>query len=86
MTGLGVGDIVVTGGTKGVLSGSGVNYSLPVTPTGPTVTAQVSASAAQDATGNSNTASVSGLVTYGSGNFQFVGSSAASNVIHLIAP
>ena len=31
--------------------------------------------------GNSNTASVSGLVTYGSGNFQFVGSSAASNVI-----
>ena len=57
--------ITVTNGSKGSLSGSGANYTIPVTPTGAgAVTCLVNAGAAQDAAGNNNTASNTATVTY----------------------
>jgi len=58
VTGLEVGEIVVTNGVKGALTGSGWNYALPVTPSGQgAVTCRVPADAAQDGGGHGNTAS-----------------------------
>src|SRR5207302_469756 len=62
-----VGGIAVTNGTKGALAGSGATYTLPVTPSDQgAVTCQANAGAAQDAAGNSNTASNTASVTYDS--------------------
>ncbi|MCX8052988.1 MAG: C10 family peptidase, partial [Armatimonadetes bacterium] len=55
VTGLTEDEIEVTGGTKGTLSGSGANYTLPVTPTGDgTVTCRVPGGVAQNAQGKQN--------------------------------
>lgn len=65
VTGLSADAIAVGNGTKGALSGSGTTYTLPVTPVSQgSVTCQVTAAAAQDATGNPNTASNTASVTY----------------------
>jgi hypothetical protein len=62
VTGLTTGGITVTNGSKGTLSGSGANYTLPVTPTAQgAVTCQVNAGVA-----NGNTASNTASVTYDS--------------------
>ena len=68
VTGLTEADITVTGGSKGILAGSGAGpYTLPVTPSAQgSVTCQVSAGAAQDAAGNSNAASNLLSITYDS--------------------
>ena len=67
VTGLTAGEVTVTGGTKGALSGSGTTYTIPVTPTGQgAVTCLVTAGAAQDATGNTNTVSNNLSITYDS--------------------
>ncbi len=64
VTGLTAAGITVTNGTKGILSGSGTTYSLPVSATAAgTVTCQVNAAVASDAAGNSNTASNNASVT-----------------------
>jgi hypothetical protein len=59
VTGFSADDILVSGGSKGTFAGSGANYSLVVTPnpnsTG-TITVDVPAAVATDATGNPNTA------------------------------
>ena len=68
----GVSNSVAVGNAKNLCNGISVLFSSNAVFSNITVANVV---------GNSNTASVSGLVTYGSGNFQFVGSSAASNVI-----
>lgn len=57
VTGFSVDDVVVSGGTKGTLAGSGSNYSITVTP--PTIgtgaiTIDVAAGAAVDSAGNPN--------------------------------
>ena len=49
VTGFAVGDVTVTGGTKGTFSGSGSSYTLVVTPAGSAdVTVEVAADAAKD--------------------------------------
>ncbi|MCY4174624.1 MAG: Ig-like domain-containing protein, partial [Cyanobacteria bacterium MAG CAR3_bin_5] len=51
VTGFATGDVTVTGGTKGALTGSGASYSLPVTPTGNVnVVVTVAANAVTDGT------------------------------------
>jgi|688.fasta_scaffold23724_2 hypothetical protein len=59
VTGFSADDILVTNGSKGAFAGSGANYTLLVTPnpnsTG-TITVDVPAAVATDATGNPNTA------------------------------
>ncbi len=58
-------EVVVTGGTKGVLSGGGSAYSIPVIPSGEgTVTCMVPAGAAVDSLGNPNLASNLASVVY----------------------
>ncbi|MFY9238580.1 MAG: Ig-like domain-containing protein [Roseovarius sp.] len=53
-----VGDVVVTNGTKGTFNGSGVSYTLLITPQfGKTVSVSVAVNVADDAAGNGNTAS-----------------------------
>ena len=68
VTGLGVGNITLVNGSKGTLSGSGANYTLPVTPTGQgAVTCTVNAGAATDAATNPNTVSNTASVTFDTG-------------------
>ena len=65
VTGLVVGNITVTNGTMGTLSGSGASYTLPVTPTGQgAVTCTVHAGAVTDAATNPNPVSNTASVTY----------------------
>ncbi|GAB3713825.1 hypothetical protein GCM10027592_53330 [Spirosoma flavus] len=62
-----VGDISVSNGTKGTLSGSGANYTLPITPSGTgtvTISVSVAANVATDGAGNGNTASNAFTITY----------------------
>jgi len=57
VTGFTASDIVVTGGTKGALSGSGSTYTMPVTPNKNSTTpivVSVAANVAQDSSGNGN--------------------------------
>lgn len=58
VTGFDLTDITVAGGSKGNFAGTGAIYTFDLTPSGPgvTVTADVAASAAQDAAGNNNSA------------------------------
>ena len=58
--------ITVTGGTAGTLTGSGANYTLPVTPliSGNTLTASVPANSAQDGAGNPSNAASATAVTF----------------------
>ena len=65
VTGLTAGEIVVTGGTKGALTGSARSYRLVVTPSSDgNVTCRVPANAAQDPSGNNNTVSNTATVAY----------------------
>ncbi len=67
VTGLAVGDIVVTGGTAENLAGSGTTYTADLVPYGQgAVTASVAAGAATDAAGNASTASEELSVRYDS--------------------
>jgi|GEM_PF-3023375 len=57
VTGFTIGDITVTGGTKGALAGSGKDYTIDITPAGDgIVTVDVAAGTATDAAGNDNLA------------------------------
>ncbi|OAI41772.1 hypothetical protein AYO41_01415 [Verrucomicrobia bacterium SCGC AG-212-E04] len=58
--------ISVTGGTKGTMTGSGANYTLPVTPliSGNTLTVSVPSNSAQDGAGNPSNAASATAVTY----------------------
>ena len=59
VTGFAIGDVVVVGGTKGAFAGAGTTYTLVVTPTGTSTTADVAAGLATSAiTGNLTGASV----------------------------
>ena len=66
VTGLVIGDIVVTNGSKSALSGSGSGpYTFTVTPGGAgAVTVNLAANVAQDAGGNGNTAATPFSLTY----------------------
>ncbi|MBI3096757.1 MAG: hypothetical protein HYY93_00705, partial [Planctomycetes bacterium] len=67
VSGLLAGEVAITNGTAGALSGGPTVYTIPVTPSGQgAVTCQVTASAAQDAAGNNNTVSNNASVTYDS--------------------
>lgn len=67
VTGLIAGEIAVTNGTKGTLSGAQMSYSLPVTPSAQgTMTCQVMADAAQDSGARGNTASNMYRIVYDS--------------------
>lgn len=67
VTGLDLGEIVVTNGTASSLSGAGTTYTLTVTPSGQgLVTVALGAGAAQDAAGNNNTAAANLIRTYDS--------------------
>ena len=59
VTGFVIGDVTVTGGTKGTFSGSGRTYTLSVTPSGSAdATVSVAANSAADGVGNTGPASV----------------------------
>jgi hypothetical protein len=67
VTGFVAGDVTVTNGSIGTVSGSGTTYTFNVTPTtaGTATTVNVPAAVAQDAAGNSNTAAPSAYsITY----------------------
>lgn len=65
VTGLTAAKVTVTGGAKGALTGSGANYTLPVTPSGNgEVRCFVPAGSAQDGAGNNNLASNTASVIY----------------------
>jgi hypothetical protein len=66
VTGFGVSDVTVTGGTFTANAVSGTVYTLQVTPTGPgsVVTVSVAANVANDVAGNGNTASNTYSLTY----------------------
>ncbi|MBI3098437.1 MAG: VCBS repeat-containing protein [Planctomycetes bacterium] len=65
VTGLTAGEITVTNGTAGALSGGPIAYTIPVTPTlDGAVTCRVTAGAAQDAASNNSTVSNTASVTY----------------------
>jgi hypothetical protein len=67
VTGLTTAGLTVTNGTVGTLSGSGSSYTIPVTPLGQgAVTCKVNAGAAQDSSGNNNTASNTASVVFDS--------------------
>ncbi|MDP4209832.1 MAG: Ig-like domain-containing protein, partial [Bacteroidota bacterium] len=67
VTGFTAGDVSVTNGTAGTISGSGANYTFNVTPAGQgTVTINIAANVAQDAAGNRNTASNTLNIVYDS--------------------
>ncbi len=65
VTGFVVGDIVVTNGAAGVLTGSGSSYGTTITPNGEgNVTVKVNADVAADAANNGNTASTTSTSNY----------------------
>ncbi|MGV3505337.1 MAG: Ig-like domain-containing protein [Adhaeribacter sp.] len=68
VSGFAIGDIVVTGGTKGTLSGSGDTYTFHITPSPAASTHQikvdVAANVAQDASLNGNTAAAQLGINY----------------------
>ncbi|MEZ4705112.1 MAG: Ig-like domain-containing protein [Bdellovibrionota bacterium] len=65
VTGFVVGDIDVSNGTKSNFAGSGTTYTVDVTPTANgTVTVDIDASVAQDASGNTNTAAAQFSIAY----------------------
>ncbi len=67
VTGLSADSIVVTNARKGIVSGNGARYILPVLPLGQgAVTCQVAAEAVRDAAGNMNSASNSASTLYDS--------------------
>ncbi|MGV3640516.1 MAG: Ig-like domain-containing protein [Adhaeribacter sp.] len=68
VTGLDIDDIVVAGGVKGPLSGSGDTYTFNITPSPVAnthqITVNVAAAVAQDAAANSNTAAAQLVINY----------------------
>jgi subtilisin-like proprotein convertase family protein len=63
VTGLTAGEVIVTGGIAGALSGSGAVYTIPVTASPGTVTCKVNGGVAQDGVLNNNTVSNTASVT-----------------------
>jgi hypothetical protein len=64
VTGFDASGVVVTGGTKGILSGSGTTYTLPVTPNSESlanITVDVPANVAIDTNGNQNEAATQAI-------------------------
>ena len=67
VTGFATGDVTVTGGSKGMFSGSGRNYTLAVTPTsGSNVVVTVAANSATDGLNTGPTSAVSATATWDS--------------------